>query len=192
MNESNHQLTKPSHRLTHTLILIAIAVLGTWAISALPLIPSWAENKLSVMTGIDIVVPTIIGWRIITNRHHRRLLAIVMDIIFTCCAILMLWLILLTTSGGFLGGENFEATLRDNNSGDELFIYTLSEVPDGFIATRVAVRSTWLPIERTILHLDEPFKASKQTELGLMLSFGLDKYRYRYANGQLTPVTKQR
>lgn len=192
MNNPNPRLTKSSHHLTHTLMLIAIAVIGTWAINALPLVPPWETHKLPVMTAIDMLVLTIIGWRIIGSRHYRRKPAMIADVVFACCAIVTLWLILFEASDGILGGENIEIALRDNNSGDELFIYSLDEFPDGFIATRVAVRIGWLPFERTLLQIETPFAQSKQTPSGLILLFGLEKYSYRYANGQLTPVNKQR
>lgn len=178
--------------------VIAIATVGitvALAISALPVIPSWQTARLAAIFVVAVVVVTAIGGGIVTMWRTggplgRRGLILGVGVAVAIFAVFVIWLILLDTPGPTyivgLRGEDFVTSVHDQRSGDEIFIYHSSEIPDGFIGTRVAIRLGWLPVERTILQIAEPFEGSRPTDAGLELMFGISSHlRYVYSDGHL-------
>jgi hypothetical protein len=164
-------------------ILAALAgVAVVWAIDALPLIPSW-EPLTAMLAGATIaVVVTIVGIRIMSIwRVGNRWAALAITTLTSFPVVLMWFLFTELLVPNALYSEDVVATLADRRSGETLYVYETSDIPDGFVHTRVAVRRGWLPLERTLLVLGQPFDSSVQGIDGLELRFGIDRaVRYDY------------
>lgn len=168
------------------------SIVGILIINKLPFIPSWQIAKL-IGSGFIILIITILsirwGLRLKNSlkKDFKRLYWMLAGVVGYLLFLFVVWLILLESFGmTYLGGEEIAAQIRDQKNNHEFFVYHLSEFPDGFIATRVAVRRGWLPFERNIFEIKEPFFETEPTDKGLQFIFGtIGEFCFRYTGEEL-------
>ncbi|MDY6993451.1 MAG: hypothetical protein SVR94_12740 [Pseudomonadota bacterium] len=133
-----------------TITVIILGVIIALTIRMLPLIPSWQATKLPAISIVAITLVVTIGWHItviwrIDSSSQKRRFIMVFDIISAILGVAVIGLILTDIIGSnLLHGEEIVTSVREHKSGDEIFIYHLSEIPDGFIAAQVTVRCSAL------------------------------------------------
>jgi hypothetical protein len=91
----------------------------------------------------------------------------------------------LALGGGGLAGEDLVEALEDPGRDRQILVYTFSEIPDGAVSSRVAIRESWSPFERTVLRVRGGLTGSRWKEDDLLLVFEEGVARYRHSDGEI-------
>jgi hypothetical protein len=87
----------------------------------------------------------------------------------------------------YLGGEELAESVQSADGHQTIFVYNISEVPDGIVGARVAVRDGLLPLERTILRTPGSVAEVRREGGDAVFVFRRSgEARYEFATGHLT------
>ena len=169
---------------------ISIALFSTgaaWLVSLIPLVPSWQTAQIVVIASIAVVSALIMNTYAYRSDSASCLKKGAVSLVSVLMA-LAIWIIVAETAGAnTLRGEELVARISVPQSHDRLYVYHLSEIPDGFIYARVLVSRGRLPLTKEIGEkIDKPFLNARKTPSGLSLIFGpVNSTRFLYCDGKL-------
>ena len=167
-----------------------VAALLAFALTRLPVIPNW-HGIVAGIIGVMASTVTLFSLRcMLTFRrigYLGRAAVCGLSAIFALLWGYVLALDIVWTPPLF--GEELVSELTDPHSGDQIFVYRLSGIPDGFIDSRISRRRGWLPLEETLLQVNAPWYRVDSDKDGLILRFGiLGEKSFRYRQGNLTSI----
>lgn len=153
-------------------------------------IPTWRIAHTVILgTGFAAAILFIVilaRWRWIGAPPKRRwtaagtLLVLVVVCAFT---LVQVWETFGVTN---IGGEELAETVQSADGQQTIFVYNISEIPDGIVGARVAVREGWLPLERTILRTPGAVEAVRREGGDAVFVFDRSgEARYDFASGHL-------
>ncbi len=167
--------------------LAVIAFIIVYLLSLLNLIPTWNDYREIIIPILLVLTIRGIGFLIFKSLGNCVLVG---SIIFILTLVISFFLFYLS-SDPIMSGEELIESKRDNNSGDMIFVYEYSEIPNGFIKSIVTVQSSWLPIEKNILEVSSSFSDLFNRDGNLVLSFDSDNsHQYIYMDGEFKQVIK--
>lgn len=160
------------------------------AAARLPFVPGWRiAQGVILCVGLACAVLVVLGAGV---AHFRRSASAVRRLWIACgvlvaviaiggAALLLAW-DSLGASG--LAGEDLVRAVEDPRG--TILVYECSTVPDGVVASRVAVRRGWLPFERTLLQARGTLSDVRTAAGEVLFTFGSGvRARYRPADGHL-------
>ncbi|MEM6406229.1 MAG: hypothetical protein AAF669_06550 [Pseudomonadota bacterium] len=170
------------------LLVLSIFITGAVAIiivSCLPFIPSWEKTQNIITIVLSIIFFSIL--LVITSKSwlacHSKIV-LTMNLILSCFFIIIIWLVLISSSVGWLNEKTLNRKLIDYRTGNTIYIFSNSRIPDGFFLTSIYSRNTFLPFKWNILKIKKEFKYAQYINGYLHLVFD-ETYRLTYINGKL-------
>lgn len=172
-------------------LIAAAAALALMAIGArLPFVPGWQRFPLGIiLVGTLAALALVLGaaravWRRASPRRGLEVAVVAAGGV--AGTLFISWLVAGAVYGlTYLAGEELAET-ETIPGGGTMFVYVLSEIPDGCVGSRVAIREGWLPLERTLLTVGSCFRRALRDDSGLTLMFyGGQAARYTYAERRI-------
>jgi len=166
--------------------LAVIAFIVIYLLSLLNLVPVWKVYRGWAIPLLLTLTIAGVGFLLFKNIDNCVLIG---GGVFILTLVISFFLFFLS-SNPIMSGKELVKQIQDSKSGDNIFIYEHSEMPDGFIKNIVTVQSSWLPIEKNILEISSSFSDASERDGKLFLFFKSDEsIQYTYSNGAFQLVT---
>jgi hypothetical protein len=173
--------------------LAGVAIgLGSMAAAArLPFVPGWRAARIAMLAAgfaaAAVFILFIARWRWNRAPERRRWTTVtgaLLGLSLLCaCALGLVWATFGITN---LGGEELTQTVQSPDGRQTIFVYSLSEIPDGVVGSRVALREGWLPLERTLLEAPGAVREVRREGGKVLFVFARSgEARYDFATGRL-------
>jgi hypothetical protein len=176
-----------------TVALAGLAVgLGSMAAAPrLQFIPTWRIAHVVILgagfAAALLFIVILARWRWIAAPPERRWTAAGTLLILVVVCAFTLVLVWDTFGITYLGGEELAESVQSADGHQTIFVYNISEVPDGIVGARVAVRDGLLPLERTILRTPATtVEVRREGGEAVLLLDRSEQARYEFATGHLT------
>ena len=167
--------------------LAVITFIIVYLLSLLNLVPTWKIYRGWAVPLLLTVTIIGVGFLLFKNIDNCIIIG---TLVFILTLVISFFLFFLS-SDPIMSGEELIESKRDSSSGDMIFIYEYSEVPDGFIKSIVRVQSSWIPIEKNILEVKSGFSSFSDQDGKLILSFKSDgSHQYIYSDGEFKQIEK--
>ncbi len=175
---------------------VAIGLGSMAAAAGLPFVPTWRIAQVAMLgvgfaaAGLCVLLMARSRWNRAPLQRRWTVAGTLLALGLLCtCALGLAWATFGITN---LGGEELTQTVQSADGRQTIFVYSLSEIPDGVVGSRVAVRDGWLPLERTLLQVPGPVLEVRSEGGNVLFVFARSgEARYDFTTGHLDRIDRR-
>jgi hypothetical protein len=178
---------KPAVALAGLAVSLGSMTAAPW----LHFIPTWHIAHVVILgagfAAAILFIVILARWRWIAAPPERRWTAAGTVVILVVVCAFTLGQVWETFGITHFAGEELAESAQSADGHQTIFVYNITEIPDGIVGARVAVRDGLLPLERTILRTPaKTVEVRREGGEAVLLLDRSEQARYEFATGHLT------